>query len=117
MAAAIANIRAGKLRALAVTSAERSNALPDVPPVAKFVPEFDASIWYGIGAPRNTSASIINKLNSAINSVLADPKLKTRFANIGGVPMGGSPGSFRRLIANDVTKWAKVIQVAKIQPM
>ena len=117
MAAAIANIRAGKLRALAVTSAERSNALPDVPPVAKFVPGFDASIWYGIGAPRNTSASIINKLNSAINSVLADPKLKTRFADIGGVPMGGSPGSFRRLIANDVTKWAKVIQVAKIQPM
>ncbi len=117
MAGAIANIRAGKLRALAVTSAERSDALPDVPPVAEFVPGFEASIWYGIGAPKNTPAAIINKLNNEINSVLADPKLKTRFADIGGVPMGGSPEAFRTLIANDVTKWANVIRVAKISPM
>lgn len=117
MAGAIADVRAGKLRALAVTSAERSNALPDVPPVAEFVPGFEASVWYGVGAPKNMPAAVINKLNSAINSVLADAKLKTRFADIGGVPMGGSPEAFRTLIANDVTKWAKVIRVANIKPM
>ncbi len=106
---AIANVRAGKLRALAVTSAQRSDALPNVPTVAEFVPGFEASIWHGIGAPKNTPAAIINKLNSEINAALADPKLTKRFADLGGVPIGGSPQAFRTRIANEITKWEKVI--------
>jgi len=113
---AIANIRAGKLRALAVTSAMRSDTLPDVPTVAEFVPGFEASIWHGIGAPKNTPATIINKLNHQINAVLADPKIKERFAGIGGIPLGGSPADFRTLITDEVAKWGKVIQVANINP-
>jgi tripartite-type tricarboxylate transporter receptor subunit TctC len=113
---AIANIRAGKLRALAVTSAMRSDALPDVPAVAESVPGFEASIWHGIGAPKNTPATIINKLNHQINAVLADPKIKERFADIGGIPLGGSPADFRTLITDEVAKWGKVIQVANINP-
>ena len=113
---AIANIRAGKLRALAVTSAMRSATLPDVPTVAEFVPGFEASIWHGIGAPKNTPATIINKLNHQINAVLADPKIKERFADIGGIPLGGSPADFRTLITDEVAKWGKVIQVANINP-
>ena len=113
---AIANIRAGKLRALAVTSAMRSDALPDAPTVAEFVPGFEASIWHGIGAPKNTPATIINKLNHQINAVLADPKIKERFADIGGIPLGGAPADFRTLITDEVAKWGKVIQVANINP-
>jgi tripartite-type tricarboxylate transporter receptor subunit TctC len=113
---AIANIRASKLRALAVTSAMRSDTLPDVPAVAEFVPGFEASIWHGIGAPKNTPTIIINKLNHQINAVLADPKIKERFADIGGIPLGGSPADFRTLITDEVAKWGKVIQVANINP-
>jgi tripartite-type tricarboxylate transporter receptor subunit TctC len=113
---AIANIRAGKLRALAVTSARRSDALPGVPAVAEFVPGFDATIWHGIGAPKNTPATIVSKLNSEINAVLADPKVKERFADLGGAAIGGSSEQFRTLIADEVTKWGKVIRTANINP-
>jgi tripartite-type tricarboxylate transporter receptor subunit TctC len=113
---AIANIRAGKLRALAVTSATRSDALPDVPAVAEFVPGFEASIWHGIGAPKKTPAAIIDKLNHQINAVLSDPKIKERFADIGGIPLGGSPADFRSLITDEIAKWGKVIRVANINP-
>jgi tripartite-type tricarboxylate transporter receptor subunit TctC len=113
---AIANIRAAKLRALAVTSATRSDALPDVPAVGEFVPGFEASIWHGIGAPRKTPAAIVNKLNREINAVLADPKIKERFADIGGIPLGGSPAALHALITDEIAKWGKVIQVANINP-
>jgi tripartite-type tricarboxylate transporter receptor subunit TctC len=113
---AIANIRADKLRALAVTSAMRSDALPDVPAVAEFVPGFEASIWHGIGAPKNTPAAIINKLNHQINAVLVDAKIKERFADIGGIPLGGSPADFRTLITDEIAKWGKVIRIANINP-
>jgi tripartite-type tricarboxylate transporter receptor subunit TctC len=113
---AIANIRAGKLRALAVTSATRSDALPGIPTMAEFVPGFEASIWHGIGAPKKTPVAIINQLNHQINDVLADPKLKERFADIGGVPIGGSPTDFHKLITDEIAKWGKVIRVANINP-
>ncbi len=113
---AIANIRAGKLRALGVTSATRSDALPGVPAVAEFVPGFEASIWHGIGAPKNTPAAVIDKLNHEINAVLGDAKLKERFADIGGTPIGGSPADFAKLIADEIGKWGKVIRVANINP-
>ncbi len=113
---AIANIRVGKLRALAVTSATRSDALPDVPAVAEFVPGFEATIWHGIGAPKKTPAAIIKMLNHQINAVLADPKVKERFADIGGVPLGGSPADFHKLIVDEIAKWGKVIRVGNIRP-
>jgi tripartite-type tricarboxylate transporter receptor subunit TctC len=103
---AIANIRAGKLRAL----------LPDVPAVADFVPGFEASIWHGIGAPKNTPPAIINKLNREINAVLADPKINERFADLGGTAIGGSPADFGTLVADEIAKWGKVIRVANINP-
>ncbi len=112
---AIANIRNGKLRALAVTSATRSDALPGIPAVAEFVPGFEASIWHGIGAPKQTPAQIVDKLNSQINLVLADLKVKERLANLGGSPLGGSPADFRKLIASEIEKWGKVIRTADIK--
>jgi tripartite-type tricarboxylate transporter receptor subunit TctC len=111
---AIANIRAGKLRALAVTSATRSDALPDVPAVAEFVSGFEASIWHGIGAPRRTPAAIINTLNHQTNAALADPRMKERFADLGGIALGGSPADFGTLITDEIAKWGKVIRVANI---
>jgi tripartite-type tricarboxylate transporter receptor subunit TctC len=113
---AIANIRAGKLRALAVTSATRSDALPDVPAVAEFVPGFEATIWHGIGAPKKTPAAIITTLNRQINAVLTDSKVKERFADVGGTPLGGSPADFYKLITDEIAKWGKVIRVANINP-
>jgi tripartite-type tricarboxylate transporter receptor subunit TctC len=113
---AIANIRAGKLRALAVTSATRSDALPDVPVMTEFVPGFEASIWHGIGAPKKTPVAIINTLNHQINTVLADPKVKERFADVGGTPLGGSPADFHKLITDEIAKWGKVIRTANINP-
>ena len=112
---AIANIRAGKLRALAVTSATRSDALPGIPAVAEFVPGFDASIWHGIGAPKDTPAAIVAKLNHEINAVLADPTMKERFANLGGTALGGSPADFGKLIVSEIAKWGKVIRGANIK--
>jgi len=105
---------AGKLRALATTAASRWEALPDLPTVNEFVPGFEASAWYGIGAPKNTPSDIIEKLNKEINAGLADTKLKALFAALDGMVLGGSPRDFSRLIAEETVKWGKVIQAANI---
>ena len=110
------HIRAGKLRPLAVTSATRPDALPDVPTVGEFVPGYEASGWFGVGAPRNTPAEIIDKLNKEINAGLADPRLKTRFADLGASVFPGSPADFGKFIAEETEKWAKVIKFANIKP-
>jgi tripartite-type tricarboxylate transporter receptor subunit TctC len=108
-------IQAGKLRALAVTAATRQAALPDIPTMAEFVPGYEASVRYGIGAPRNTPAEIVDTLNKAINAALADPKIKARLADIGAVPIPMTPAEFGDVIAAEVEKWGKVIQVAHIK--
>jgi tripartite-type tricarboxylate transporter receptor subunit TctC len=110
MPAVIQQIKAGKLRALAVTTATRAPALPDVPTIADFVPGYEASQWYGISAPRGTPPAIIDKLNREINALLADPKLKARLADLGGTPLPGSPADFEALIAGETEKWAKVVK-------
>jgi tripartite-type tricarboxylate transporter receptor subunit TctC len=109
-------IKAGKLRALAVATSTRSEALPDVPTVAEFVPRYEASLWLGIGAPRNTPAEIINKLNAEINVAVADPKIAARFINLGYAPMPMTPADFGKLIAEETEKWASVIKFAGIKP-
>ena len=109
-------IRAGKLRALAVTTASRSEAFPDVPTVAEFVPGYEASAFFGVGAPKSTPADIIEKLNKEINAGLADPKLKTRLADLGGTVIAGPPADFRTLIADETEKWATVVKFAGIKP-
>jgi tripartite-type tricarboxylate transporter receptor subunit TctC len=109
-------IRAGKLRALAVTTATRSEALPDIPTVAEFVPGYEASAFFGVGAPRSTPSEIVDKLNKEINVVLADPKIKARFADLGGTALVGSPADFGKLIAEEAEKWGKVIRAAHIKP-
>ena len=114
--ASIGYIRAGKLRALAVTTATRSDALPDIPTVGEFVPSYEASQWYGIGAPNKTPAEIIDKLNKEVNASLNDPVLKARVADLGGTPLSGSPVDFGKLIADETEKWAKVIKFANIKP-
>ena len=106
--------KAGHVRALAVASAARSEALPDVPTVADSVPGFEASTWQGIGAPRNTPAEIVERLNKEINAVLADPKIKERLAELGSVPTPMSPADFANLIAAETEKWGKVIRAANI---
>jgi tripartite-type tricarboxylate transporter receptor subunit TctC len=108
-------IRAGKLRALAVTTATRSDALPDIPTVGEFVPGYEASGWFGVGAPKATPAEIVDKLNKEINAGLADPKLKARLHDLGGAPLPGSPADFGKLIADETEKWAKVIKFAGIR--
>jgi tripartite-type tricarboxylate transporter receptor subunit TctC len=115
-AASIEYVRAGRLRALAVTSTTRIDALPDLPPVADFVPGYEASSWYGFGAPRNTPAEIIDRLNREINAGLVEPKIKARFADIGGTALPGSPADFAKVIAEDTEKWGKVIRTAHIKP-
>jgi tripartite-type tricarboxylate transporter receptor subunit TctC len=97
--ATVEHVRAGRLRALAVTTATRSQALPDIPTVGEFLPGYEASAWYGIGAPKNTPTEIIDKLNREINLSLADPKIMTRFAKLGFTPLLGSPADFGRLVA------------------
>jgi tripartite-type tricarboxylate transporter receptor subunit TctC len=109
-------IRAGKLRALAVTTASRSEAFPDIPTVAEFVPGYEASAFFGVGAPKNTPADIIEKLNKEINAGLADPKLKARLADLGGIVIAGSPADFRKLVADETDKWATVVKSAGIKP-
>ena len=109
-ASSIEYIRVGKLRALAVTTAMRSETLPDIPTVAEFVPCYEASAWFGIGAPRNTPAEIVDKLNTEINASLGDPKLKARLMDLGGIALTGSPADFTRLIAEETVKWAKVVK-------
>ena len=108
-------IRAGRLRALAVTAATRKDALPDIPTVGQFVPGYEASNWYGIGVPTGTPAEIIGKLNMEINAGLADGKMKARLADLGETPFPGSPADFGKLIADDTEKWGKVIRTANIK--
>ena len=110
MPSSIEYIRAGKLRALAVTTATRSEVLPDVPTVGEFVPGYEASGWYGVGAPKGTPAEVIDKLNQEINAALADPNMKARLADLGGTALAGSPADFGKLIADKTEKWAKVIK-------
>jgi tripartite-type tricarboxylate transporter receptor subunit TctC len=116
ISAVIGYVRDGRLRALAVTTVARTEALPDVPTVAEFVPGYDSSSFYGIGAPKNTPADIVDKLNNEINAGLADAMLKKRFADLGSVPFPGSPADFGKLVADETEKWAKVIKFANIKP-
>ena len=116
MATTIGYVRAGKLRALAVTGATRWDALPDVPAMSEFLPGFDVNIWQGIGAPKGTPNDIVDKLNGEINAALADPKIKERFTDLGGTAIGGSPDDFGKLIAGEVEKWGKVVRSANIKP-
>jgi tripartite-type tricarboxylate transporter receptor subunit TctC len=109
-------IKAGKLRALALTSAMRSEALPDLPPMGDFLPGYEASSWYGVGAPKSTPAEIVDRLNKEINAGLADPKMKARLADLGGTVLPGSPADFGELIAEETEKWGKVIRTANIKP-
>jgi tripartite-type tricarboxylate transporter receptor subunit TctC len=104
--------RAGRLRALAVTTATRSEALPDTPSIAEFVPGFEASSWYGMAVPRNTPTEIIATLNRETNGALADAKVKSRLADLGGIVQPGSPSEFGKFIAEETEKWAKVVRFA-----
>jgi tripartite-type tricarboxylate transporter receptor subunit TctC len=115
MVVPIAQVRAGKLRALAVTTATRSEALPDIPTVGDFVPGYEASVWFGLGAPNGTPAEIIDKLNQETNAALADPKIKARMAESGGNALAGSPADFGKLIADETEKWGKVIRALNIK--
>jgi tripartite-type tricarboxylate transporter receptor subunit TctC len=108
-------IRGGILRALAVTTATRSDVLPDVPTLAEFVPGYESSQWFGIGAPRNTPTEIVDKLNREINAIAADPIIKARLAGLGVDPMSMTSGEFGRLIAEETEKWGKVIRDANIK--
>ena len=112
----IGHIRAGKLRALAVTTATRSDALADIPTVSSFVPGYEASAFFGISAPRNTPPEIIGRLNSEINAILADAKAKARLAEMGGMLLAGSPVDFGRLVAEETEKWAKVVKFSGAKP-
>jgi tripartite-type tricarboxylate transporter receptor subunit TctC len=109
-------IRGGKLRALAVTTGKQLQVLPDIPTVGDFLPGYEASGWQGLGAPKNTPADIVERLNKEINAGLADFTMKTRLADIGLTPLAGSPSDFAKLIAADTEKWAKVVRAANIKP-
>ena len=111
----IGYIRAGKVRPLAITSATRSEALPDVPTVSEFVPGYEGSFWFGVGAPKATPTDIVDKLNKGINAALADPKIKARLADLGGTVRAGSPADFGKFIADETEKWGKVIKFAGIK--
>jgi tripartite-type tricarboxylate transporter receptor subunit TctC len=112
---AIEHVRSGKLRVLAVTTAMRLEVLPDIPAIAEFVPGYEASGWQGVGVPRSTPVGIIDRLNQEINAGLADPKIKTRLADLGGTALGGTAPEFGRLIADETEKWGKVIREANIK--
>jgi tripartite-type tricarboxylate transporter receptor subunit TctC len=111
----IGYIRAGKLRPLAVTTSMRSNALPDLPTVAEFVPGYEVSVWFGIGAPKNTPTEIVDGLNKEINAGLADPKIKARLAELGGTALPGNPADFGKHIADETEKWGKLIRTLNIK--
>lgn len=115
IAVATEHIKAGKLRALAVTSLTRLETFPDIPTVSDAVPGFEASAFFGLGAPRGTPAEIIGRLNKEVNAALADPNMKTRLSNLGGMTIPGSPSDFGKLIARETEKWARVIQAANIK--
>jgi tripartite-type tricarboxylate transporter receptor subunit TctC len=110
------SIKAAKLRALGVTTSARWEAMPDIPTVSEFVPGFEASAWFGVGAPKDTPAETIDKLNKAINTALADPDIKARIADLGGVPFPSSPADLGRFIVEEAEKWGKVIRAANIKP-
>jgi tripartite-type tricarboxylate transporter receptor subunit TctC len=116
MPSSIEHVRAGTLRALAVTTRARSEALPDVPTVGEFLPGFEASTSYGIGAPKQLPAEIVDRLNKEINSALADPEMRSRLAELGGSPLQGAPADFQKLLADETEKWAQVIKFANIKP-
>jgi len=113
--ASLEYVRTGKLRALGVTSATRWQTLPEVPTIGEFVPDYEVNLWNGVGAPRSTPKEIVDKLNGEINAGLADPKIRTRLAELGSVPMPLSPTEFGKLWANDTEKWGKVIRAANIK--
>jgi tripartite-type tricarboxylate transporter receptor subunit TctC len=114
--AAIEYVRAGKLRALAVTTATRSELLPDIPTVGEFVPGYEASQWYGIGAPRDTPSEIVARLNMEINAALADPRLQARLGDLGGIPTPMTPAEFGKFVADETVKWGKVVRAGNIKP-
>jgi tripartite-type tricarboxylate transporter receptor subunit TctC len=116
IASSIGHIRAGRLRALGVGNATRVEALPDVPAIAEFLPGYEASGWIGLGAPRNTPAEIIDKLNREINAGLADPRIRARIADLGNTPLALSPTEYGKLLAEETKKWAKVVKFAGIKP-
>ena len=109
-------VKTGKLRALAVTTTTRSDVLPDVPVLSDTLPDYEASAWFGSGAPKSTPAKLIERLNKEVNISIADPKLKARFANLGGTVLGGLPADFGKLISDETKKWGKVIVAANIKP-
>jgi tripartite-type tricarboxylate transporter receptor subunit TctC len=111
----IEQVRTGRLRALAVTTTARATALPDVPTVSEFMPGFDAGDVLGVGAPRDTPAEIVDKLNKEVNAALADPKMKARFADLGGTPLALTPAEYGKLLADETEKWGKVIRSANIK--
>ena len=115
VSSSLAHIRAGELRALAVTTSTRSEALPDVPAMGDFVPGYETSIWFGVGAPKDTPGEVVAKLNSEINAGLADPRLKSQLADMGGLAFAVSPADFGKFIAEEVEKWAKVVKFAGVK--
>jgi tripartite-type tricarboxylate transporter receptor subunit TctC len=116
MPPAMAQIQAGKLRALAVTSAMRLEALPDLPTIGEFLPGYEATLMTGLGAPKNTPSEIVESLNKEVNAVLGDPGIKTQLADLGNVPVAMSPAEFGKFIADETEKWGKVIRTASIKP-
>jgi tripartite-type tricarboxylate transporter receptor subunit TctC len=116
MPASIGYIKAKVLRALAVTTTARADILPEIPSLGDFVPGYEASVWYGVGAPRNTPVAIIGRLNAEINAALADPMIRSTLLALGGMVLAGSPADFGRLIADETAKWAKVVKFAGLQP-
>lgn len=115
LATSLGHVQSGKLRALAVTTAARAQVLPDVPTLSEFIPGFEASQWIGLVAPKGTPQAIVEKLNAEINAALADPKVKARFADLGGVVLPGSPDDFGKLIRDETEKWGNVIRAANIK--
>jgi tripartite-type tricarboxylate transporter receptor subunit TctC len=116
LTSSIPSIRAGKLRALAVTTTARSEVLPDIPTVGDFLPGYEASQWYGVGAPKNTPTEILDRLNNEINAGLANPKIKAQLADLGGTALAGPPADFGKLIADETEKWGKVVTSVGIKP-
>jgi tripartite-type tricarboxylate transporter receptor subunit TctC len=116
VASTLEYIKAGKVRPLAVTTATRSEVLPDVPALSEFLPGYDVAAWIGVGAPKNTRPEIIDKLNKEINAALADPKLKVRLAELGSSVVGGSPADYGRRLDEEAEKWGRVIRAANIKP-
>jgi tripartite-type tricarboxylate transporter receptor subunit TctC len=116
IAGSIEHLRAGTLRGIAVTTKTRSDALPEIPSVSEFVPGYEVFSLFGIGAPKKTSAEVVNKLNTEINAALADPKIRARIADLGGTVLTGSPADFGRLLVDETEKWGKVIRSAGIKP-